>query len=154
MDAPLLSVEGLTTVFTLSGGREAAAVSDVSFSVRRGETLCLVGESGSGKSITALAVLRLLPSQGRIVGGSVRFQGRDLLSLSEGEMRAVRGAGISLIFQEPMTALNPVMRVGDQIAEALTVHGRSKAEANARAVELLDAVKIPDAARRARDYPH
>jgi ABC-type dipeptide/oligopeptide/nickel transport system ATPase component len=129
-------------------------VDDVSFQITAGETLGVVGESGSGKSVTAFSILRLLQPPGRITGGAVLFEGRDLLTLSEAEMREVRGARISLIFQEPMTALNPVMRVGDQIAEALTVHGRARSEARARAVELLDAVKIPDAARRARDYPH
>ena len=96
---------------------------DVSFQIAPGETLGLVGESGSGKSVTAFSILRLLQPPGRITGGTVMFEGRDLLTLTEREMRAVRGARISLIFQEPMTALNPVMRVGDQIAEALTVHG-------------------------------
>ena len=131
------------------------AVDDVGFSIAAGETLGLVGESGCGKSVTAFAILRLVQPPGRIAGGRVLFQGRDLLVLPEREMREVRGAGISLIFQEPMTALNPVMRVGDQIAEALTVHRiASKADARAAAVELLDAVRIPDAARRVRDYPH
>jgi ABC-type dipeptide/oligopeptide/nickel transport system ATPase component len=148
--APLLDVQHLTVTF----GGTTPAVDDVSLQVAAGETLGVVGESGSGKSVTAFSILRLLQPPGRITGGRVLFEGHDLLTLSEAEMRAVRGARISLIFQEPMTALNPVMRVGDQIAEALTVHGRSKAEANARAVELLEAVKIPDAARRARDYPH
>ena len=150
MGSPLLDVQHLSVSF----GRGAPAVDDVSLQVAAGETLGVVGESGSGKSVTAFSILRLLQPPGRVTGGAVLFEGRDLLTLSEAEMREVRGARISLIFQEPMTALNPVMRVGDQIAEALTVHGRSKAEANARAVELLDAVKIPDAARRARDYPH
>ena len=149
-NGPLLDVQHLTVSF----GHGAPAVDDVSFQVAAGETLGVVGESGSGKSVTAFSILRLLQPPGRITAGRVLFEGRDLLTLSEAEMRDVRGARISLIFQEPMTALNPVMRVGDQIAEALLVHGRSKAEAHARAVELLDAVKIPDAARRARDYPH
>jgi peptide/nickel transport system ATP-binding protein len=150
MAAPLLDVQHLTVTF---GGR-APAVDDVSLQLAAGETLGVVGESGSGKSVTAFSILRLLQPPGRITGGKVIFEGRDLLTLSEAEMRDVRGARISLIFQEPMTALNPVMRVGDQIAEALTVHGRGRSEAWARAVELLDAVQIPDAARRARDYPH
>jgi len=149
-DGPLLDVQHLSVSF----GHGAPAVDDVSFQVAAGETLGVVGESGSGKSVTAFSILRLLQPPGRITGGAIRFEGRDLLALSEAEMREVRGARISLIFQEPMTALNPVMRVGDQIAEALTVHGRSRAEAHVRAVELLDAVKIPDPARRARDYPH
>jgi peptide/nickel transport system ATP-binding protein len=148
--ASLLDVQHLSVSF----GGATPAVDDVSFRIAAGETLGVVGESGSGKSVTAFSILRLLQAPGRITGGTVIFEGRDLLALSEAEMRAVRGARISLIFQEPMTALNPVMRVGDQIAEALTVHGRSRAEATARAIELLDAVKIPDAARRARDYPH
>jgi ABC-type dipeptide/oligopeptide/nickel transport system ATPase component len=151
MNDPLLDVLHLSVTF----GGSAPAVDDVSFSIGRGETLGLVGESGSGKSVTAFSMLRLLQPPGRITNGRVVFEGRDLLTLTEGEMREVRGAGISLIFQEPMTALNPVMRVGDQIAEALLVHGKaSRAEARARAVELLEAVKIPDAARRVRDYPH
>jgi ABC-type dipeptide/oligopeptide/nickel transport system ATPase component len=148
---PLLDVQHLSVTF----GGAMSAVDDVSFSIARGETLGLVGESGSGKSVTAFSILRLLQPPGRITAGRVMFEGRDLLTLSEGEMRGVRGAGISLIFQEPMTALNPVMRVGDQIAEALVVHGKaSRAAARARAVELLEAVKIPDAVRRVRDYPH
>ena len=148
---PLLDVRHLSVTF----GGASPAVDDVSFQMAAGETLGLVGESGSGKSVTAFSILRLLQPPGRITGGTVLFQGRDLLTLPEGEMREVRGAGISLIFQEPMTALNPVMRVGDQIAEALLVHGKAtRAEARARAVELLEAVRIPDAARRVRDYPH
>jgi peptide/nickel transport system ATP-binding protein len=147
----LLDIQHLSVTF----GGVSPAVDDVSFRIGSGETLGLVGESGSGKSVTAFSILRLLQPPGRIVGGAVNFQGRDLLALSEAEMRQVRGAGISLIFQEPMSALNPVMRVGDQIAEALLVHGKaSRSAARERAVELLDAVKIPDAARRVRDYPH
>ena len=120
-----------------------------------GETLCLVGESGSGKSVTALSILRLVQPPGRIAGGSVRFKGRELLTLAEPDMRRVRGAEIALIFQEPMTALNPVFTVGDQIGEALLVHGRAtRREARARAIELLTAVRIPDAAARVDDYPH
>ncbi len=150
----LLQVEHLTVAFETAQA-PVVAVDDVSFSVTAGETLGLVGESGSGKSVTAFAILRLLQPPGRITGGRILFQGRDLLALPEREMREVRGAGISLIFQEPMTALNPVMRVGDQVAEALTVHDKaSRAEAREKAIELLDAVRIPDAARRVRDYPH
>jgi oligopeptide/dipeptide ABC transporter ATP-binding protein len=150
----LLSVRGLTTAFDL-GGRTVAAVNDISFDVRAGETLCLVGESGSGKSVTALSIMRLVQPPGRIAGGSILFRDRDLLTLSEAEMRRVRGAEIALIFQEPMTALNPVLTIGSQIAEALLVHGRAnRAEAHRRAIELLDAVKLPDPSRRVRDYPH
>jgi ABC-type dipeptide/oligopeptide/nickel transport system ATPase component len=147
---PLLDVQHLTVRFG-----QTAAVEDVSFRIARGETLGLVGESGSGKSVTAFSILRLLQPPGRVAAGRIMFEGRDLLTLPEREMREVRGARISLIFQEPMTALNPVMRVGDQIAEALTVHGlATHAEARSRAAGLLDAVRIPDAAKRARDYPH
>jgi peptide/nickel transport system ATP-binding protein len=154
MTDSLLQVEHLTTGFPAPTGT-LVAVNDVSFSIRQGETLCLVGESGSGKSLTAFSILRLVPSPGRILGGSIRFGGRDLLALSEDQMCAVRGADISLIFQEPMTALNPVFTVGDQIAEALVVHGRMTwRAARAEAVRLMEAVRIPDAAARARDYPH
>jgi ABC-type dipeptide/oligopeptide/nickel transport system ATPase component len=150
----LLDVQNLSVTFAGSSST-VIAVDDVSFQLAAGETLGLVGESGSGKSVTAFSILRLLQPPGRITGGRVVFEGRDLLTLPEQEMRQVRGARIALIFQEPMTALNPVMRVGDQIAEALTVHGlEGRDGARRRAVELLEAVRIPDAARRARDYPH
>jgi len=154
MSAPLLDVQHLRVVFDGSHA-PVTAVDDVSLQIAAGETLGLVGESGSGKSVTAFSILRLLPPAGRIAGGRVLFDGRDLLALPEREMRRIRGARIALIFQEPMTALNPVMRVGDQIAEALTVHGTAtRREAWERAVELLDAVHMPDARRRVRDYPH
>ncbi|MSO45313.1 MAG: ABC transporter ATP-binding protein [Acidobacteria bacterium] len=152
MGGALLDVQHLSVTF--GGAGVVPAVDDVSFQLAPGETLGLVGESGSGKSVTAFSILRLLQPPGRVTAGRVLFEGRDLLTLPESEMRNVRGAGISLIFQEPMTALNPVMRVGDQIAEALTVHGSSRTAARARAVELLEAVRIPDALRRERDYPH
>jgi peptide/nickel transport system ATP-binding protein len=123
--------------------------------VRRGETLGLVGESGSGKSMTALSILRLVQPPGRIAGGSVLFEGRDLMTLPEREMRRVRGARIALVFQEPMTALNPVFTVGDQIAEAMTVHGlETRAGARRRAVDLLGAVRVADPERASRSYPH
>ncbi len=157
MPAPtpaLLEVRRLTTVFDV-GGRALPAVDDVSFEVRRGETLGLVGESGSGKSMTALSILRLVQPPGRIAGGSVLFEGRDLMTLAEREMRRVRGARIALVFQEPMTALNPVFTVGDQIAEAMIVHGLEKrAGARRRAVELLGAVRVADPERASRSYPH
>jgi ABC-type dipeptide/oligopeptide/nickel transport system ATPase component len=149
----LLDVRHLTVRFE-SPGSSLTAVDDLNLSVAAGETLGVVGESGSGKSVTALALLRLLQPPGRVTAGAVFFEGRDLLTLPESEMRAIRGARISLIFQEPMTALNPVMRVGDQIAEALTVHGTSRRDANRRALELLGAVHISDADRRMRDFPH
>ena len=150
----LLDVQRLTTVFDVDG-RPLPAVDDVSFEVRQGETLGLVGESGCGKSMIAFSILRLVQPPGRIAGGRVLFNGRNLLELPEREMRKVRGAGISLILQEPMTALNPVFTVGDQIAEAIIVHGlATRAAAGRRAVELLEAVRVPEPARRARDYPH
>jgi peptide/nickel transport system ATP-binding protein len=150
----LLSVEHLTTVFDLAGG-VAPAVIDVSFHVNAGETLCLVGESGSGKSVTALSILRLVQRPGRIAGGRITFKGRDLLTLDEREMQKVRGAGIALVFQEPMTALNPVFTIGNQIEETLMVHGIARGRAaRERAVELLEAVSIPEPQRRVSDYPH
>ena len=150
---PLLKVENLRTVFE-SKTAPVVAVNDVSFEVRKGETLGLVGESGSGKSVTAFSIIRL-QEPGKITGGRVLFQGRDLLTLPETEMRHVRGAGIGFVFQEPMAALNPVMRVGAHIAEALTVHGlASRSEARARAVDLLRAVRITNPGQRVDDYPH
>ena len=151
---PLLSVSGLTTVFDTARG-PVAAVDDVSFEIHAGETLGLVGESGSGKSVTALSIMRLVQPPGRVSGGHLIFQGRDLMTLDDAAMQRVRGAGIALIFQEPMTALNPVFRVGDQIAETLRVHGRAtRREARARAIELLRAVRIADPGSRVDDYPH
>ena len=151
---PLLSVTHLTTVFDTPRG-PVAAVDDVGFEIRAGETLGLVGESGSGKSVTALSIMRLVQPPGRIAAGRIVFNGRDLLTLDEKTMRTVRGAEIALIFQEPMTALNPVFRVGDQIAEALLVHGRAtRREARAKAIDLLRAVRIPNPESRVNDYPH
>jgi len=150
----MLKVEQLSTVFDLPAG-PARAVIDASFEVNAGETVCLVGESGSGKSVTALSILRLVQKPGRIAGGRVLFKGRDLLTLTEREMRDVRGAQIALVFQEPMTALNPVFTIGNQIEETLAVHGIARGRAaREKAVELLDAVSIPDPSRRLRDYPH
>jgi len=154
-EAPLLEIEDLRTYFFTADGI-VRAVDGVSYSVRAGETLAVVGESGCGKSVTAMSILRLLPSPpARIVSGAIRFQGRDLLAASEEEMRAIRGNEISMIFQEPMTSLNPVLTVGRQIAETLALHqGLSDDAAAARAVEMLDLVRIPEPARRAKEFPH
>ncbi len=153
--APLLEVEGLKTHFFTRDG-VVRAVDGVSFSVHAGETLAIVGESGCGKSVTSLSILRLIASPpGRTVAGSIRFEGRELLALPEPDMRKVRGNEISMIFQEPMTSLNPVLTIGRQIAEALVLHrGLARAAANARAVEMLAVVNIPEPARRVREYPH
>ena len=150
MSDVLLSVENLKTTFG-----PLVAVNEISFEIRKGETLGLVGESGSGKSVTAFSLIRLVQPPGQVAGGRVMFQGRDLMTLSEPEMRKVRGAGIGFVFQEPMAALNPVMRVGAHIAEALQVHGlASKSDARARAIDLLRAVRITDPDKRVDDYPH
>jgi peptide/nickel transport system ATP-binding protein len=153
--ATAIEVKGLQTyLFTRSG--VVKAVDDVSFSLRRGETLAVVGESGCGKSMTALSIMRLVPNPpGKIVGGTITLEGRDLLQLDEAEMRDVRGNDISMIFQEPMTSLNPVLTIGHQITEALRLHqDLSKSAADEKAVDMLRLVKIPEAAQRAREYPH
>jgi oligopeptide/dipeptide ABC transporter ATP-binding protein len=153
-DEVLLAVDRLRTVFDTSTG-PVTAVDDISFEIRPGETLSLVGESGSGKSVTALSIMRLVQPPGRVAGGRILFKGRDLLTLDERQMREVRGAAISLIFQEPMTALNPVFTIGDQLAETLSVHGRARGrEARKQAADLLDAVRIPNATARLGEYPH
>jgi oligopeptide/dipeptide ABC transporter ATP-binding protein len=150
----LLEVRNLKTFFSTSRG-EIRSVDDVSFKLERGETLSLVGESGCGKSVTALSILRLVSPPGRIVEGKILFEGRDLLKLSESEMRAVRGDDIAMIFQDPMTSLNPVYTVGDQIAEAIRLHRNvSKKEAWNQAVEGMRAVSIPAPEVRAGNYPH
>src|SRR4051794_9636786 len=152
--APLLAVEHLTTGFDVDA-RFVPAVIDVSFVLKPGETLGLVGESGSGKSLTATSIMRLVEPPGRIAGGRVIYKGRDLSGLSERQMEDIRGGEIALIFQEPMTALNPVFTIGNQIEETLRVHRRAtRRTARARALELLEAVSIPDPARRIREYPH
>ena len=152
--APLLQVRDLRTYFRVPGGT-ARAVDGVSFSLEKGKTSALVGESGCGKTMTALSILRLVPPPGRIVSGSVRFQGTDLLALPQEEMRAVRGERIAMIFQEPMTALNPVFTVGNQISEVLLTHRKlSKQDARASAVELLRSVGIPSPDKRVNEYPH
>ncbi|UGA43565.1 ABC transporter ATP-binding protein [Bradyrhizobium quebecense] len=151
----VLEVKNLQTVFFTNSGL-FRAVDDVSFSVRRGETLAIVGESGCGKSVSALSIMRLVPDPpGRIVGGSVTLEGTDLLKLDDAAMRAIRGNRISMIFQEPMTSLNPVMRIGDQITEAVRLHRKmSSKEAWAQAVDMLRLVRIPEPERRAQEYPH
>jgi len=154
MTTPLLQVDNLRVHFT-AGKRTVRAVDAVSLHIARGETLALLGESGCGKSVTALSMLRLLPPAGRIVGGSVRLHGEDLLALPEVAMRRVRGAKMAMIFQEPMTSLNPVLSVGQQIAEPLARHKRLSGDAlKKRVLELLDAVGIPDPARAHDAYPH
>jgi len=151
----VLDVKNLQTVFFTNSGL-FKAVDDVSFSVRRGETLAIVGESGCGKSVSALSIMRLVPDPpGRIVGGSVMLEGTDLLGLDEAAMRAIRGNRISMIFQEPMTSLNPVMRIGDQITEAVRLHrDMTSKEAWKQAVDMLRLVRIPEPERRAVEYPH
>ncbi len=153
--AELLRVENLRTWFRSEAGT-VRAVDGVDFELEAGRTLGVVGESGSGKSVTALSVMRLIDSPGEIQPGSrILFEGRDLVPLSDREMQSVRGNEISMIFQEPMTSLNPVYKVGEQIAEAIRLHrGASRKEAAAHAVEMLELVGIPEAARRAGDYPH
>ena len=150
----VLEVKNLKTYFFTEEG-VVKAVDDVSFTVEQGKTLGLVGESGCGKSVTAMSIARLVSPPGKIVGGQILLNGRDLLSLSEKEMRRTRGAQVSMIFQEPMTALNPVLEVGYQVAEAVLAHEKvSKREAWSRAVEAMKAVSIPDPEKRAKDYPH
>ncbi len=153
--APLLQVEGLKTHFFTRDG-VVRAVDGVSFSVDPGETLAIVGESGCGKSVTSLSILRLIASPpGRIVAGRLMFDGRDLLTLSDAQMRAIRGNEIAMIFQEPMTSLNPVLTIGRQIGETLRLHrGMSKAQALERAVAMLKLVNMPEAERRLTQYPH
>ncbi len=155
MSKPLLEVKNLKTHFFSDKG-VARAVDNVSFEVFEGETLAIVGESGCGKSVTALSVMGLIPQPpGKIVNGSINFDGRDLLSISEKEMRKIRGNKISMIFQEPMTSLNPSFTVGSQIAEVITLHQKlKKKEAMGRAIELLQQVKIPSPENRVNDYPH
>jgi peptide/nickel transport system ATP-binding protein len=153
--SPLLRIENLRTFFYADSG-VARAVDGITFEIGAGETVGLVGESGCGKSVTALSILRLVRPPGRVEPGSViRFDDKDLVTLDEKSMRAVRGARISMVFQEPMTALNPVFTIGDQIAEVVRIHhAGTKQEAWDRAVKMLETVGIADAAMRASDYPH
>ncbi len=152
---PLVRVEGLRTYFEVEG-RRAWAVDGVSFDIHPREMLGIVGESGCGKSVTALSIMRLIPDPpGRIAEGRILFEGKDLLSLEYPEVRSIRGRDIAMIFQEPMTSLNPVFTIGNQVCEPIQLHyGLSKREALARAAEVLTQVGIPDASRRLADYPH
>ncbi len=154
-NSPLVTVDDLRVEFASDAGT-VQAVAGVSFHVDRGETLALVGESGSGKSVTALAILGLLPRPAaRVVGGSIRFDGSDLARLSDTEMRGLRGVAMGMIFQEPMTSLNPVLTVGEQISERLRVHaGLNRTRAARRSIEMLERVRIPEPKRRAASYPH
>ncbi len=151
----LLDVRGLKTYFDTDEGT-VKAVDGVSFHIDKGETLAVVGESGSGKSVTSLSIMRLIPTPpGRIAGGEMLFNGQDLVKKTEREMRQIRGNDISMIFQEPMTSLNPVYTVGDQIAEAIVLHqGKSQKQAMKMAAEMLELVGIPEPAKRVRNYPH
>ena len=150
----LLEVDDLHTHFSTLDG-PARAVNGVSYTLRAGQTLGVVGESGCGKSVTAMSIMRLLPTPPARLHGAVRLQGTDLLSLSEADMRAIRGNRISMIFQEPMTSLNPVLTVGRQIAETVRRHQKAnRTQAMARAVEMLRLVQIPEPERRAKEYPH
>jgi len=155
MDDLILKIDDLHTYFYTDDG-VVKAVKGIDFSVRKGETLCLVGESGCGKSVTALSVMRLIPQpQGRIVKGRITFDDVDLLKLTASEMRSIRGNRIAMIFQEPMTSLNPVFRIGQQIAEAIVIHqGLAQRRAMDLAVEMLRKVGIPEPERRAKEYPH
>lgn len=155
MASPLLEIKDLTTGFFTDRGL-LVAVDGVSFSVGAAETVCVVGESGSGKSVTSLSVMRLVEfDNGAILGGQIRFDGTDLTTLNQEQMRQVRGGQVGMIFQEPMTALNPVFTVGDQIAESVILHeGATPGLAWSRAVEMLRLVEIPEPERRARQYPH
>src|SRR5262245_1065266 len=151
----LVSIRGLRTFFYTESGI-AKAVDGVDLDIRRGEVLGLVGESGSGKSVTALSILRLIPDPpGKIVAGEILYEGRNLLTLPQDEIRAIRGNDISMVFQEPMTSLNPVFTIGMQVTEVILAHQTcSRKEAEARAIEILDEVGIPDPATRMKQYPH
>lgn len=154
MDGPILSVNDLKTTFQTANGI-VRAVDGVSFALGRGETLGIVGESGSGKSAASLSLMRLVPEPGRIEGGSITFDGTDILSLTAGEMRKVRGRRMAMIFQDPTASLNPYLKVSTQLTEITRLHlGHSRAEARKHAIDMLRAVGIPDAERRIDDHPH
>ncbi|MGD8446459.1 MAG: ABC transporter ATP-binding protein, partial [Desulfobacterales bacterium] len=155
MEKPLLSIENLHTYFETDEG-VAKAVNGVDLSISKGQTFGLVGESGCGKSVTAQSIMRLIPSPpGRIVDGKILFEGLDLVALSDGDMRKIRGNEISMIFQEPMSSLNPIHRIGRQVAEVVQLHKDvSRREAMTLAIEMLDHVGIPDSQRRANEFPH
>jgi oligopeptide/dipeptide ABC transporter ATP-binding protein len=150
---PILQVRDLRTQFLTDGGI-VTAVNDVSFDLYPGESLGIVGESGSGKSVTALSILRLVPDPGRVVSGKVLFKNVDLLQATDDEIREIRGRDIAMIFQDPQSSLNPVLKTGFQIDEAMTAHGKSKKQARARTLELLKKVRIPAAESRVKDFPH
>src|SRR3712207_3210284 len=154
-DVPVLEVEDLSVTFTRRGEQPTRAVDGVSFAVAAGETVGLVGESGCGKSVTSLAVMGLLPSRGVQVGGSVRFAGRELVGAPDRTLRGLRGADMAMVFQDPLSSLNPVVPIGTQVTEVLLEHrDMGKKEAVAEAAELLDRVGIPDPTRRLKEYPH
>jgi peptide/nickel transport system ATP-binding protein len=151
----LLEVENLQTHFRTPDGGVNRAVDGLSFHVHAGETVAIVGESGCGKSVTSMSILRLIPEPPGRIAGSIRFEGKDLLKLQDHEMRSIRGNEISMIFQEPMTSLNPVLTIGKQIGESLRLHqGMNRRQAEARAIEMLKLVGIPAPERRVREYPH
>lgn len=153
-EAELLQVEGLQTHFRTNSGI-VRAVDGVSFEMSEGDSVGIVGESGCGKSVTSLSIMRLIDSPGWIAGGRILFRGKDIASISDGGMRKIRGDDISMVFQEPMTSLNPVFTIGNQVAEVIRVHRKvSKKGANTRAIELLNLVGIPNAATRVKEYPH
>ena len=153
-DAPLLDVRNLSVQFTTRAGT-VTVLDDISFTLERGERISFVGESGCGKSMTALALMGLLPAMGRVSGGQILFKGEDLTQASAARLRRLRGNEVSMIFQEPMTSLNPVFTIGQQIVEVLRLHrGIDNASACRRALELLEAVRIPNASARIDDYPH
>ena len=154
MNEPVLEVRELSTSFFTDDG-EVKAVRDVSFDLAAGETLGIVGESGCGKSVTALSILGLVPRPGRVVGGEILFRGRDLLSIDREELRQIRGRDIAMIFQDPLSSLNPVHRIGAQIEEAMRAHDKvAPRDVRPRGLDLLRQVHVPDAARRVRNYPH